>query len=250
MRPVADVGRGDDALVSDRTEKRVRLREAWTRHGHEPAGVTVVLAAPHELTAEALAGLLDGLGLEVVGVAGSTTELVACIGEQVPDVLVMHASFEPDRAPLAALGSLGDVEPRPRTVVVADRLELRLTAAAGEHEIDGLVLATCSGAELAAALAQVVAGHAVFPAGWLGATHAELTGPLAALSPRQREVLELVAEGLPNEAIAARLFISLNTVKFHVRVIYGRLGVRNRVEAARVLAGLVPHGAAGVASGA
>lgn len=234
--------------MGDRRGKRLRLGEAWTRHGHEPSGVSVVVAAAHELTAEALGGLLDGLGLDVVGVAGSTTELVACLAEHSPDVLVMHALFEPGGPPLAALASLRDVTPRPRVVVVADQIEPGLAGAAGKHEIDGLVLATCSGVELAAALAQVVAGHAVFPAGWLGAVHAELTGPLAQLSARQREVLELLAQGLANEAIAARLFISPNTVKFHVRVIYERLGVRNRVEAARVLGGLSPHGDAGVAS--
>jgi DNA-binding NarL/FixJ family response regulator len=56
------------------------------------------------------------------------------------------------------------------------------------------------------------------------------------LSERQREVLELMALGLPNELIAERLFISKNTVKFHVAAIYARLGVHNRVEAAHALA--------------
>jgi DNA-binding NarL/FixJ family response regulator len=64
-----------------------------------------------------------------------------------------------------------------------------------------------------------------------------LTWPqeLAGLSERQREVLELLALGASNGDIAARLYISVNTVKFHVREIYARLGVRNRVEAARLL---------------
>ena len=50
-------------------------------------------------------------------------------------------------------------------------------------------------------------------------------------------MLELLSLGMDNDQIAARLYISRNTVKFHVRTIYGRLGVHNRVEAARVLAG-------------
>ena len=48
-------------------------------------------------------------------------------------------------------------------------------------------------------------------------------------------MLERIAMGLPNELIAARLFISRNTVKFHVAAIYQRLGVRNRVQAAQAL---------------
>ena len=55
------------------------------------------------------------------------------------------------------------------------------------------------------------------------------------LSDRQLEVLELIAAGLDNARIAQRLHISRNTVKFHVRVIYERLGVTNRVQAARAL---------------
>jgi DNA-binding NarL/FixJ family response regulator len=57
------------------------------------------------------------------------------------------------------------------------------------------------------------------------------------LSPRQREVLQLLSLGMDNDQIAARLCLSRNTVKFHVRTIYAHLGVHNRVEAARALAG-------------
>jgi DNA-binding NarL/FixJ family response regulator len=54
------------------------------------------------------------------------------------------------------------------------------------------------------------------------------------LTPREREVLEIMAEGLPNKAIAARLGISDQTVKFHVAAICGKLGAINRTEAVRI----------------
>ena len=54
------------------------------------------------------------------------------------------------------------------------------------------------------------------------------------LTPREVQVLELLAEGLPNKAIATRLHISDQTVKFHVAAILGKLGVANRTEAVRV----------------
>jgi len=57
------------------------------------------------------------------------------------------------------------------------------------------------------------------------------------LTPREQEVLELLAEGLPNKTIAARLAISDQTAKFHVASICGKLGASNRTEAVRIALG-------------
>ena len=54
------------------------------------------------------------------------------------------------------------------------------------------------------------------------------------LTPRERQVLELVADGLPNKAIAARLGIGAETVKFHLGAILGKLGASNRTDAVRI----------------
>ncbi|MBV8947229.1 MAG: helix-turn-helix transcriptional regulator [Solirubrobacterales bacterium] len=64
----------------------------------------------------------------------------------------------------------------------------------------------------------------------------EQDDPLESLSERQLEVLRLLADGCSYEQIGTRLFITLNTVKFHVRSIFERLGVDNRMAAARVFA--------------
>jgi DNA-binding NarL/FixJ family response regulator len=104
--------------------------------------------------------------------------------------------------------------------------------------IDGVILTGSLGGEMVAALHRIAAGSSVFPAGWLSTAHQVRASALDTLSARQLEVLELLAQGLPNETIAERLFISRNTVKFHVATIYQRLGVRNRVQAAHALSSL------------
>jgi DNA-binding NarL/FixJ family response regulator len=105
-------------------------------------------------------------------------------------------------------------------------------------DVDGVVLKCASSIDVVAALRRVEAGDVVFPAGWIAAARRAADPLLETLSARQVEVLVLLAEGLPNEAIAARLFISRNTVKFHVAAIYQRLGVSNRVQAAQALESL------------
>jgi two-component system nitrate/nitrite response regulator NarP len=98
---------------------------------------------------------------------------------------------------------------------------------------DGVLLKSYSPEDLSVAIGHVVAGQVVMPAGWRRSAAPD-PGWLAALSPRHRDVLELLAEGLRNDEIAGRLGLSPNTVKFHVRELYLRIGVRNRVEASQL----------------
>jgi DNA-binding NarL/FixJ family response regulator len=200
--------------------------------------VRVVIAHHSSLLAEALGRLLDDLGLDVAGSACDLQTLLGRLADASADALVLEAGFDPSSGAVGTLDRIRAVAPELHVVVIADALDEALSMAARDRDLDGVVLASAAGAELVAALGQVVGGHAVFPAGWL--RHLQKTAevsPLGQLSPRQREVLELLSLGMDNDQIAARLYISRNTVKFHVRTIYGRLGVHNRVEAARVLAG-------------
>ena len=190
------------------------------------------------MLAEALSRLLDGLGMNVVATASDPEALLTRLGDGPLEVVVLDAGLHPATGPLVTLERIRAAAPGLRVVVVADAVDEALSLAARDGDLDGVVLASACGAELAAAVGQVAAGHAVFPAGWLRQVRqSAASSPLAQLSPRQREVLELLSLGMDNDQIAARLYISRNTVKFHVRTIYRRLGVHNRVEASRVLAG-------------
>ena len=208
------------------------------RSGSKDNDVRVVVAHQSSLLAEALGRLLDGLGLVVADTACDPQALLSGLPDAQADVLVLHAGFDPLGGALGTLDRIRTLVPGLHVVVIADARTEALSVAARDGELDGVVLASTGGEELVAALAQVVAGHAVFPAGWLRQVkESAQDSPLGQLSPRQREVLQLLSLGMDNDQIAARLYISRNTVKFHVRTIYERLGVHNRVEAARVLAG-------------
>jgi DNA-binding NarL/FixJ family response regulator len=205
----------------------------------EHNGLRVLVAHRHELLAEALGRLLADLGVIVVGSACDPAALLGHLPRAGADVLLLDAGFDPATGPLVSLDRIRAAAPADlRIVVLTGSLDEVLSVAVREGELDGVVLSDSAGVELVAAIAQVVAGHAVFPAGCLRQIRASAaSNPLAQLSPRQREVLQLLSLGMDNDAIAAQLFISRNTVKFHVRTIYERLGVHNRVEAARALAG-------------
>ncbi|HYL03863.1 MAG TPA: response regulator transcription factor [Steroidobacteraceae bacterium] len=96
----------------------------------------------------------------------------------------------------------------------------------------GAVLELAPRAErLAAAVLSVGQGLVVVPAGAAGDTRLELTGTPEPLTPRELEILGLLAAGDSNKTIAARLSISVHTVKFHVSSIFSKLGVASRTEA-------------------
>jgi two-component system, NarL family, nitrate/nitrite response regulator NarL len=190
---------------------------------------------------EALQRLLEAAGLDVVARCDSADDLEGCLRRHAPDVVLIDSQ-------LAADGDVAGLIERARRgfdggrlVLLVPELTPVLARDALALEIDGVLLHSASADSVVSALERVAAAEAVFPAGWLAAAH-RAEAPDDLLSARQLEVLELLARGLRNETIAERLFISKNTVKFHVAAIYQRLGVSNRVQAARALARLRPFG--------
>jgi DNA-binding NarL/FixJ family response regulator len=187
------------------------------------------------LICDALEQLLASAGLDVVGCCDCANDLERCLRAHRPDLALVDTDMAPggDVAGLvrAALNGLGGG----RLVLLARSLDPALARETIALAVDGVVLKCARSVDVVAALRHVAAGGEVYPAGWIAAARRHGTTPLDDLSPRQIEVLELIAQGLPNELIAERLFISRNTVKFHVAAIYQRLGVCNRVQAAHAL---------------
>jgi DNA-binding NarL/FixJ family response regulator len=96
----------------------------------------------------------------------------------------------------------------------------------------GYILKTINPIDLASAIRQAVEGTAFHALG-LPAMSEQTAGREAGLSDREFEILKALSRGLSNKAIAAELWITVQTVKFHLTSIYRKLGINNRTEAAR-----------------
>ncbi|MGH2894595.1 MAG: LuxR C-terminal-related transcriptional regulator [Solirubrobacteraceae bacterium] len=196
--------------------------------------VRVAVADRRRLIAEALGALIANReGFSVTG-AVMADGAVETIAEQRPDVVVVGAGAD-SRPAMELIRELRRRVPGVEIVIVADALEPALISFVLDQRIGGLLLSDAAARDVEVCLDHVAHGRAVLPPGWQGALAADRDDPLDALSERQMQVLVLLADGFSYEEIGARLFISLNTVKFHVRSIFLRLGVRNRMAAARLL---------------
>lgn len=201
----------------------------------EDGELRLAIADARAVVAHALGALLATFeGLSVAFVAGGRTAL-PLMSTPEPDILIVGVGAEVEEA-LELAQMLRERAPAALVVLLADALDSALVRFSLDQRVDGLLLSGISARDLVAALHQVARGQVVLPSGWQGVLGAEAHGPLDELSKRQIEVLRLVALGVSYEEIGARLFISVNTVKFHVRSIYVRLGVNNRMAAARLLA--------------
>jgi two-component system, NarL family, response regulator DesR len=181
------------------------------------------------LTTEALAWMLTKSGNRVVGAYASCRELESVSRAGNLQAVIVYTD-DPEAGP-EAVAEIKRAHPELKIVLLCKVATPAVVRCAIDEQAEGVVLTSDPAEEMILALRHVLEGRAVMPVGWQAASRLE-DSPLAALSVREREVLELLTSGMSNKEIAARLTISPNTVKFHIRALYLRLGVRNRVEAA------------------
>jgi DNA-binding NarL/FixJ family response regulator len=205
--------------------------------------VRVLLADDQRLVRESLATMLGLLGgIELVGTAADGEEAVALAAEHAPDVVLMDLrmprcdGIEATRR-LAAAGSPARVialttYADDESVLGALRAGARgyLTKDAGAADIRAAIEAVARGE---AALDPAVQHHVVAAVGSAAPTPAPPGEPALPddLTPREAEVLALIAEGLSNQEIADRLVVSPATVKSHINHLFAKAGVRDRAQA-------------------
>ena len=199
----------------------------------------VLIVANDPLARAGLATLLANQPeCTVVGQVAGEADLADEVAVYRPDVVVWDLGWDPTpalptlrRAGLERLADLGDGQ-LPIVALLSDETHAADTWTAGAR---GLLLRDTDAENLVAALLAVAQGLVVLDpdlaATVLPTRNQPPEPPVKELTPRELEVLQLLAEGLPNKAIAYRLGISQHTVKGHVNAILGKLRVQSRTEA-------------------
>ncbi|MBO3752437.1 response regulator transcription factor [Streptosporangiaceae bacterium NEAU-GS5] len=198
--------------------------------------IRVLLVDDHPLFRHGLRALLDqAADLDVIGEAGSGDEAVESALELDPDVVVMDLVM-PGVSGIEATRRLIDQRPEMGVLVLTMSEDDGSVFAALRAGARGYVLKGADGEELIGALRAVARGEAVYGAAVARRIRRFLTGgpealPFPELTPREREILDLLASGKSNADIARTLFISHKTVKNHLTSVFAKLRVADRAQA-------------------
>jgi len=214
----------------------------WHEHGRDrPAAATsatrqplrVLVCDDHALMRSALRLLLTSeQGLEVVGEAETGDAVLPLVEAHRPDLVVLDLQM-PNVDGLQCLEQLRARHPEVTCVVLSATDDSETIAAALRRGAAGYVLKSINPLDLPAAIRQAVEGSVFQPSALLAADR-NGAARAAGLSEKEVEVLGELVQGKSNRQIAQALWLSEQTVKFHLRNVYRKLGVANRTEALRL----------------
>lgn len=201
--------------------------------------ISVLLVDDHSMVREGVrAFLVTQPGITVVGEAGSGEEAVKLAAQHVPDVILMDLIM-PEMDGVEATRRVKQVSPRSRVVVLTSYHEDEHIFPALKAGAFSYVLKDVSAEELASAVRKAAVGEAVLHPRVAARVIKELQGrredalnAFTELSERELEVLKLIADGMSNAEMAARLFLSEKTIKGHVSNILSKLHLADRTQAA------------------
>jgi len=200
-------------------------------------GTRVLLVDDHRIVLDGLRAVVERQeGFEVIGVATTGHEAVRLARRLTPDVVVMDVVM-PDLNGIDATRQILAERPETRVIALsmhADRRYVREMLGAG---VRGYLLKDCAAEELARAMRAVLSGQVWLSPAVAGIVVDDYThgapgapGAFALLTPREREVLQLVAEGRSAKEIGALLHLSVKTVETHRRQLMDKLALRSVAE--------------------
>jgi DNA-binding NarL/FixJ family response regulator len=193
--------------------------------------ITLAIVDDHEALRDGLAALLRASGLEVVGMAGTVESARDLVALDRPDVALIDIRL-PDGTGIELARELLSEDPAQGIVLYTGDADADLLYDGLDTGARGYVLKAGSTEELVGAIERVAAGGSyVDPRLDRILLSPRATAKVPALSPREREIMNLMAEGLTAERIAERISVSVETVRTHVRNVIRKLQARNRVHA-------------------
>lgn len=218
--------------------RREVTRVTWSDGGREVATgerIRVVVCDDHHLVARAVALLLGAQpDIEVVGVAGTVAEVRDLTAALRPNVVLMDYAL-PDGDGVTATAAIKASQPDVNVVMLTSFLDEDVLVAAIEAGCSGYVTKHKGPEELVTAVRLAAGGEALVSPDMLARLLPRLRRSHHALgwdlTPRERQVLDLLAEGESKEAIAERLFLSTNTVRNHIQSVLTKLNAHSRLEA-------------------
>ncbi len=197
--------------------------------------IRVAIVDDHPIVRDGIAAAFaDAADIEVVGAVANAADALALVQRTLPDVAVVDLEL-PDASGEELIAALRRLAVAPHVVVFSayageERVERAFGAGAASYVLKGT-----PSEELVTIVRATARGEARLPADIAAQLVRVLRAPRATrLTPREREILRLIAAGNTNKAIAAGLSISERTVKFHVGEILARLAVGNRAQAVDV----------------
>ena len=199
------------------------------------ASIRLLVVDDHQLFASSVADALAAEpDIEVVGMAHDVAGAERAVAMAKPDVVLLDHRL-PDGDGVATISRLTQLHPAAQIVVLTASTADQVLVAAIEAGAAGFLSKTRSLRELKAAVRAAAAGESVISPELLSRLLPRMRGPgrggVSTLTPREVEVLELVAQGLSNAAIADRLVVSVHTVRNHVANLSAKLGAHSKLEA-------------------
>jgi DNA-binding NarL/FixJ family response regulator len=221
-------------------------------HGEGEGPVKLLICDDHKILTDSLAMVVErdpALAL-VAPPVHTPEEAVDLVSEHHPDVVLMDIVFKGDMNGIEATRRIKELSPATKVVIMTAHDDERLLVEAVEAGASGFLGKEEAADEVLAAAKSAAEGEVLIDPVMLARllhqvsrereARREAVALLEELTDREREVLQLLAEGIRNDDIAAKLFISPQTVQTHVRNLLAKLGVHSKLEA---VAFAVKHGA-------
>jgi DNA-binding NarL/FixJ family response regulator len=197
---------------------------------------TAILVDQHPLWLDAIEPVVSRIGVQVLGRTTSATEGMTLVDKHQPDILVTGLDMPAGEMDgIALVRRAREKAPELKSIVISMHHDPAHIDAALEAGAVAYVVKTAQADDIASAIRQAFT-HSIYLAGMRPAPAVESTQTRSSapdLTRREVEILQLVAEGHSNAQLARRLWVTEQTVKFHLSNIYRKLDVSNRTEASR-----------------